>query len=539
VGAPRILAIDDDPLFLRIMSDQLTSAGMTFLGLREATRAVPSAASFNPDLMLLDRHMPILTGTEVIRALRAFPETAHIPVAIVTADMSERELLRAFAAGAIDVLHKPLLPPWQKRVSALLQELAEQRISATVGGPSLLIQRLLSFYRRSHRSGRLRVNPDTPFEGTAVFHDGELISAELGPVSGLPALEEMSTFDSGTWVFEPEDSAPTPRPPGPDLDVTRAAHEILFVDDDPDICQLFQRQLTRAGFKVDVAENGLEACELALSHPYDLILADLNMPQLDGWGMLHRLRADHRTQDVPVIFLSAHDDYRETLKLARAGAFDYMPKTGKADAVIERLRVALAPRGRALEALASGSGDFRLGAVGPQWAIRQLGKLRATGRLKAKDAWGSYTLAFRDGVPVGAKASAADRDTAGMAAVGALLVSRDAFATFEQGTVGGASELAPSAEQLLERIGRSLNEVESRVTDERIRATSAFDVDEELYELFRKIGSDRELMLARAVCEQRVPVEELAERLSVDPSEVRQGLKELLRRRVISFRGDA
>src|SRR5579871_6218400 len=72
VSPPRILALDDDPLFLRILGDRLTQAGMTFLGIREPARAVPSAASFNPDLLLLDRHMPVLTGTEVIRSLRAF-----------------------------------------------------------------------------------------------------------------------------------------------------------------------------------------------------------------------------------------------------------------------------------------------------------------------------------------------------------------------------------------------------------------------------------------------------------------------------------
>jgi DNA-binding response OmpR family regulator len=538
VGIPRILALDDDPLFLRILGDQLTDAGMTFLGLREATRAVPSAISFNPDLMLVDRHMPILTGTEVIRALRSFQETAPIPVAIVTADVSEREVVRALSSGAMDVLHKPFQIPWAARVSALLRDLEELKLSSSVGGPSPLVQRLLGFHRRAKRTGRLRVNPETPFEGWALFHDGQLVSAELGPLTGTAALEEMMTFETGTWVFEAEGFAPRARTSTP-IELPQAAHEILFVDDDPEICQLFQIQLQRAGFAVQIADNGLSGCELALAQPFDLILADLNMPQLDGWGMLRRLRGDYRTRDIPVIFLSAHDDYRETLRAARAGAFDYLPKTGRAEAVIDRLRMALAPRVQSLEALRAGLATFRLDPVGPQWVLRQLGTSKSTGRLKAQDPWGSYTVAFREGVPVGAKATTQNRETTGLPAVGALLVAHDATASFEPGTVSGTAELAPTVDALLDRIGRALNDVESRITDERIASSPAFDVDEELYELFRKIGSDRQLMLARAICEQRLPPKELGPRLALSASEVREGLQELLRRRVITFRGDA
>ena len=86
---------------------------------------------------------------------------------------------------------------------------------------------------------------------------------------------------------------------------------------------------------------------------------------------------------------------------------------------------------------------------------------------------------------------------------------------------------------------QTLNRLEDRITVRKIAEAPSFDVDEELYVLFRKIGSDRELMLARAVCEQRVVPGELSAHLGLTPAEIEDGLKELLRRRVISFRGEA
>ena len=58
------------------------------------------------------------------------------------------------------------------------------------------------------------------------------------------------------------------------------------------------------------------------------------MPRIDGWEMLKLLKADHRTSEVPVVIVSAHDDYRETLRAARAGAYDYLAKTGRSDAYV-------------------------------------------------------------------------------------------------------------------------------------------------------------------------------------------------------------
>ena len=56
------------------------------------------------------------------------------------------------------------------------------------------------------------------------------------------------------------------------------------------------------------------------SSQFDLVVTDLNMPRMDGWGMLRLLRDDFRTRELPVAFLSCHDDYRESLKaLGHAG----------------------------------------------------------------------------------------------------------------------------------------------------------------------------------------------------------------------------
>jgi two-component system, chemotaxis family, chemotaxis protein CheY len=84
-----------------------------------------------------------------------------------------------------------------------------------------------------------------------------------------------------------------------------APKRILAVDDEESIARIIQANLRRAGFEVDIAHNGADALALLLSRPYDLLISDVNMPQMDGLELLEHLRQDPEMAHLPVILLTA------------------------------------------------------------------------------------------------------------------------------------------------------------------------------------------------------------------------------------------
>jgi len=80
--------------------------------------------------------------------------------------------------------------------------------------------------------------------------------------------------------------------------------KILVVDDEKDVLEFWMSILKREGFEVLVAPNGKECLELATNNHPDLILLDINMPDMDGGDIEKCLSLDTKTKDIPVIFLS-------------------------------------------------------------------------------------------------------------------------------------------------------------------------------------------------------------------------------------------
>jgi CheY-like chemotaxis protein len=80
---------------------------------------------------------------------------------------------------------------------------------------------------------------------------------------------------------------------------------LLIVEDDPDIRKLLDTTLTFKGYRVVTAHNGKEALEAVQKELPTIVIADIMMPELDGFGLVHRLRIDPGTRHVPVVFITA------------------------------------------------------------------------------------------------------------------------------------------------------------------------------------------------------------------------------------------
>ncbi|MBH8572144.1 response regulator [Nostocaceae cyanobacterium CENA369] len=112
---------------------------------------------------------------------------------------------------------------------------------------------------------------------------------------------------------------------------------ILVVDDTPDNLRLLSAMLTAQGFEVRKALNGkmaLTACQIVLP---DLILLDINMPEMNGYEVCQQLKSDDKTCEVPVIFISALDDVVDKVKAFDVGGADYITKPFHGTEVLLRI----------------------------------------------------------------------------------------------------------------------------------------------------------------------------------------------------------
>ncbi|MGH2471563.1 MAG: response regulator [Candidatus Limnocylindria bacterium] len=101
---------------------------------------------------------------------------------------------------------------------------------------------------------------------------------------------------------------------------------ILFVDDEEQIRKLLSTWLTRRGYEVSVATDGWEALKSIRAKAPDLVITDVNMPNMNGLELTRRMRADHRTARIPVVMLSARKQADDVLSGYAEGADEYVPK---------------------------------------------------------------------------------------------------------------------------------------------------------------------------------------------------------------------
>jgi len=102
--------------------------------------------------------------------------------------------------------------------------------------------------------------------------------------------------------------------------------KILIVEDNEENRDALSRRLQRRGFAVTIAENGKAGVAMARSEKPDLILMDMNMPELDGWEATRQLKAAAETKGLPVIALTAHAMSGDRDRALKVGCADYHTK---------------------------------------------------------------------------------------------------------------------------------------------------------------------------------------------------------------------
>jgi DNA-binding response OmpR family regulator len=114
---------------------------------------------------------------------------------------------------------------------------------------------------------------------------------------------------------------------------------LLIVEDDPDILKLLQTTLTFRGYRVVTARNGREGLDIVRADRPAIVIADIMMPKLDGFGLVHRLRLDPQTCDIPVVFITATYVAPEDKEFAlNIGATRFLQKPVDLDAFLKTIQ---------------------------------------------------------------------------------------------------------------------------------------------------------------------------------------------------------
>ncbi len=222
---------------------------------------------------------------------------------------------------------------------------------------------------------------EVALEGQALPPEPAMALAPLPPPPSMQRSRAPQPHE-----LPPELQAPPPASPAPQVAAPVAAAPVieqapdaaqtpvLFVDDDPALSKMFAAYFSKKGYPVDTAIDGVEAMQKLLQRPFEIVIADLNMPRLDGWGLLRVVREDARTLETPIALFSCHDDYRESLRAMHAGAQAYYPKSLRMNSLELQVRELLEPRRRFARLISQGqSVTVNLSSLGAQWVLAAAG----------------------------------------------------------------------------------------------------------------------------------------------------------------------
>lgn len=256
----RILLAEDNPINQEVTRERLKNAGLRVDVANNGAEAVALAREIDYDLILMDLRMPLMSGLDATRAIRAQPGRETIPIIAITVGTSEEDRLASLAAGMNDHIPKPVEPA--ALYSALLRWLPTSIGLAETARPAS---------PEAARKSRIgRVEP------------------------AIPATRQNSAT-------------------------------ILCVDDEPINLDVL-RETLQQDYVLIFTRNGKDALRAARKHRPALILLDIQMPDMDGYEVCRRLKADPATEDIPVIFVTTQSEQINEKAGFDAGGVDYITK---------------------------------------------------------------------------------------------------------------------------------------------------------------------------------------------------------------------
>jgi hypothetical protein len=273
----RFLVVDDYQTMRNVTKGLLKSLGVEKILVGANGREGLEVLKYHPiDVVLSDWNMPVMTGLELLKAVRADEKLRHLPFIMITAEAEYERVAEAIACGVSDILVKP------------------------------------------YKTERLK----------------ERILRAMSQKPRTPSAVEAAVEPRPSGARSQGRSAASPAP----ADKERARPTILVVDDTPDNLQLLSG-LFKDEYKVRIANNGEKALEICTSeNAPDLVLLDIMMPGMDGFEVAKRMREHPNSEHIPVIFVTAMTGDDARLKGLELGAIDFVTKPIDPNVLIPRVR---------------------------------------------------------------------------------------------------------------------------------------------------------------------------------------------------------
>lgn len=234
------------------------------------------------------------------------------------------------------------------------------------------------------------------------------------------------------------------------MSTKKARGKILVVEDDAFNLRMYARVLQSAGFEVQLATNGEEGLKQLRADPADIVVSDLRMPGMDGFGLLRNMRADPKLALVPVVVLTALGQESDRARGFGLGADAYLSKPIKFDTLVQEVEAALlraqSTRAGMMAAPTVPALAGRLDVIGPAVVLTLLASTGKTGTIQFTRGASRGAIRLRGGQPVDATLG---NELQGLAAAVSILGWSTGEFELSEGEVNGPDTVGLSVNDLL------------------------------------------------------------------------------------------
>lgn len=279
-----IVLLEDDEFLAEVIVRKLTAAGTNIKRFRNGLEGLAAIRQYMPELVLLDIMMPIMNGYEVLQVMTEEHLIDEIPVMVVSNSGQPVEIERVLKLGVKDYVVKVDFTP---------EEVLDKARAILVGTKR---------------------------------------------AKGLPVDEyDLHPAPPATLTNSSKTETPS-QPPPPSLDSLK----VLVVEDDPLLKNLLAVKLTASGCMPLYVDDGLKAYDLAVTFKPDVVLLDLMIPGMDGFGVLEKFQSDAELKKVPVFVFSNKSSEQDKQRVFDLGAklFRQKAETNLSEVVSELYKLA-------------------------------------------------------------------------------------------------------------------------------------------------------------------------------------------------------
>ena len=381
----KVLIIDDDSDTRELVQMSLALARMETIAASSGADGVARAAREHPDAILLDVMMPFMDGPATLRALRADPRTADIPVLFLTASSMIAEVERLESLGVVGILAKPFDPATLGgKVRAALEKSAVSRRAPSAPAAAALPKTLDDLRnafvktslgkagRATELVARLEAQPKDEaareelmrffhslagigashgfVQVTALAKEGELECMALKRAGALPGPGEIDNWQRLIAALVHELKAPSPAtlpvatpPPPPEIEAGAGPSAVLLVTADAGVRGHLLPLLEAEGLSVSEA-GSLKEARAALCDERALpsaVVVDVDLPDGSGHDLIVEIRRLSSGEGVAVLVMSPRGGFLDKVEAITSGADGYFEKPVDWKALLRRLQLLL------------------------------------------------------------------------------------------------------------------------------------------------------------------------------------------------------